>query len=121
MGEKPDEIERRIEQQRRDAEPKIQDLKHQLADDISTVKSEAGQRVKQLGDNSQSAARNVKSSISSILDARIMDIRSNNAFMARILVGFAVGIASRMVMAEAQRSEDSRTLSDARANIRISP
>lgn len=116
MGAQPDQIERRIEQQRREATPKIEDFKRQLSDDISTVKSEAGERVKQIGHDSGTAARNARNAMSGVLH-----LRSDNALMARLIVGFAVGLASRMVLPDVVGRDGRNAALDRPADIEISP
>lgn len=115
MGAQPDQIERRIEQQRREATPKIEDFKRQLAGDVSTVKSETDHRIKQIGQDSGTAARNARNAVTGVLH-----LRSNNALMARMVVGFAIGLAGRMVLPEVVGRDGRNAALDRPTDIEVS-
>ena len=116
MGEGPNEIERRIEQQRRHVEPKIQDLKHRMAEDLTAARHEATYRIKDAGTTSAAVARGARGAVNGVFHT---DTR--NALLARLVIGFAVGFASRVMLPESQAHDERMALTEGQPGMNISP
>lgn len=116
MGAGPNEIERRIEQQRREVEPKIRDLKHQVAEDLSSARHEATDRIRDAGAASAAIARGARGAVNGVFH---MDTR--NALLARLVIGFAVGFASRVMLPEHQAHDERMALTEGQPGMSISP